>query len=257
VQAIRNSCNVVFVQYGQKILQKLGNRNFYNKLLEFGFGAKPGTGLIEGEGGVQKPETWYGTSPWNMFFGRGITLTPLQLINAYSAIANGGVLMKPQIVMARFNPNTGQKATVPAEVLRRVVSTQGAKRAMDALSQNVIWQNTDTAYKAAMKGYSIAGKTGTANQINPDGGYFDNYKSGIRYNCSFIGILPAEDEAPVKLSILVTVVNPKNTYDNAALVGSNVAAPYFRQVAEDVTSLLHMVPKDEIKRTDKKSPNSR
>ncbi len=257
VQAIRNSCNVVFAQYGQRIIKKIGNKNFYNKLLEFGFGANPGTGLIENPGGVQKPEQWYGTSPWNMFFGRGITVTPLQLINAYSAIANGGVLMKPMLVGYRYNPNTGQKTKIPSEVLRRVVSVDAAKRTMNALTQNVIWNNYDTVYKAAMKGYSIAGKTGTANQINPDGGYYDNYRSGIRYNCSFIGILPTEEGVNQKLSILVTVVNPKNTYDSAALVGSNVAAPYFRLVAEDVTSLLHIGPKDEIKRTDTKSANSR
>lgn len=257
VQAIRNSCNVVFAQYGQRIIKKIGNRSYYNKLLEFGFNANPGTGLIENPGGVQKPEQWYGTSPWNMFFGRGITVTPLQLINAYSAIANNGVLMKPRIVKAKYNPNTGQKTLIPAEVLRQVVSVNTAKRTMNALTQNVIWNNYDTVYKAAMKGYRIAGKTGTANQINPDGGYYDNYRSGIRYNCSFIGILPVEEDATQKLSILVTVVNPKNTYDSAALVGSNVAAPYFRLVAEDVTSLLHITPKDEIKRTDKKITVSR
>jgi stage V sporulation protein D (sporulation-specific penicillin-binding protein) len=258
VQAIRNSCNVVFVQYGQRIIDKIGGRKFYEKLLQFGFGSEPGTGLSEDKGGVQKPEIWYASSPWNMFFGRGITLTPMQLVMAYSSIANGGVLMKPKLVKKIYDPNNGNVEEMPNQVLRQVVSENAAKRAINALTQNVIWNNYDTAFKAAMKGYSIAGKTGTANQINPDGGYFDNAQTGIRYNCSFIGILPTDQETSQKLTILVTVVNPNNTkppYET--LVGSNVAAPYFRLVAEDVTSLLRIGPKDEIKKPAPKSKPAR
>lgn len=253
VQAIRNSCNVVFVQYGQRIIKKIGGQKFFQKLLQFGFGSEPGTGLPEDKGGVQTPDMWYSSSPWNMFFGRGITVTPLQLINAYSAIANGGVLMKPMIIKAKYDPNTRKKTEEIAQTLRPVVSPQAAERTMKALTQNVIADNYDTVYKAAMKGYDIAGKTGTANQINPDGGYYDNARTGIRYNCSFIGMLPSDANAAQKLSILVTVVNPKNTYDGVMLVGSNVAAPYFRLVAEDITSLLRIGPKDEVKKPAPKS----
>jgi stage V sporulation protein D (sporulation-specific penicillin-binding protein) len=249
VQAIRNSCNVVFVQYGQKILEKIGGKKFYEKLLEFGFGAPTGTGLDEHPGGVQKPEVWYASSPWNMFFGRGITVTPIQLINAYSAIANNGYLMKPRIIYEKRDPNTGTSTKENGVTLRKVVSENAARRTMNALTQNVVWNNYDTAYKAGIKGYDIAGKTGTANQINPDGGYYSS-----RYNCSFMGILPSIDaDNKQMLSILVTVVNPKNTNDYSALVGSNVAAPYFRLVAEDVTSLLRIGPKDEIKKPAAKS----
>lgn len=258
IQAIRNSCNVVFVQYGQRILDKIGNRKFYEKLLQFGFGSEPGTGLLEDKGGVQKPEIWYASSPWNMFFGRGITMTPLQLAMAYSAIANGGVLMKPKIVKKIYDPNNGNVEEIPNQVLRQVVSENAAKRTIAALTQNVIWNNSDTAFKAAIKGYSIAGKTGTANQIDPDGGYYDNARTGIRYNCSFIGILPTDQDTSQKLTILVTVVNPKNSrppYES--LAGSNVAAPYFRLVAEDVTSLLRIGPKDEVKKTPSKSKPAR
>lgn len=258
VQAIRNSCNVVFVQYGQRILDKIGERKFYEKLLSFGFGSEPGTGLMEEAGGVQKPETWFGTSPWNMFFGRGITLTPLQLVMAYSAIANGGVLMKPRIIKKYYDPNNGNVENIPNQVLRQVVSENASKRTIAALSQNVIWNNGDTAFKAAMKGYGIAGKTGTANQIHPDGGYYDARRGDVRYNCSFIGILPTDQETSQKLTILVTVVYPKSRkppYED--LVGSNVAAPYFRLVAEDVTSLLRIGPKDEIKKPAPKSKPAR
>lgn len=258
LKAIRNSCNVVFVQYGQRILDKIGNRKFYEKLLQFGFGLEPGTGLPEYSGAIQKPEIWFGSSPWNMFFGRGITMSPLQLVMAYSAIANGGVLMKPKIVKKIYDPNNGNVEEMPNQVLRQVVSEKSAKRTLDVLTQNVIWNNYDTAFKAAIKGYGIAGKTGTANQIHPEGGYYDLKRGDVRYNCSFIGILPTDQEASQKLTILVTVVNPKNTrppYET--LVGSNVAAPYFRLVAEDITSLLRIGPKDEIKKPSPKSKPAR
>lgn len=216
---LRNSCNVAFAKIGKKI-----NKTFYEYANRFNFGSPILCGLTGQESGIlPDPETWSDSSVATMAFGQGLSVTPMQMITAYSTIINGGVMMKPMIVKHILNRQNGQDVIVQnfqPEPIKRVISSSTAEKLVIAL-QNVV-EDPRSMANARIDGMSIGGKTGTAKQVT--NGRYDNDK----IVCSFIGFFPVENPQYV---ILVSIQEPDrwNGYEEA--FGSTVAAPAFKEIA--------------------------
>lgn len=210
-----------------KVVLRLGEQRFYDHILSFGFGAKTDIGLPGEERGLlMPPDRWSGVSIGEIAIGQGISVTALQLVDAYSAIANGGMLIQPRIVKAIFRGGVHQP--LPAQWERRVVSPQTAATMLQMLRGVVEY---GTGKGAQLEGYSAAGKTGTGQKVDPNGRY-----SHTHYVASFIGMAPASRPA---LTILVSIDTP-----HGAIYGAEVAAPAWKEIAQEVLSYLN-VPRDE------------
>lgn len=201
-----------------KIALKMGDDKLKSGLLAFGFGEKSGVDLPGEAKGITVKLPWNDHLLANVSFGQGITVTPLQLANAYAAIANGGVLKKPFIVESIKDVETGVILSTPVTEIRRVISEDTAAK-MRLMLAGVTADN-GTGISARVPGYIVAGKTGTAQKIKPIGkGYL---KGG--YIGSFAGLIPANDP---KYVIFIGIDNPrKNGY-----YGTIVAAPLFSKIA--------------------------
>jgi cell division protein FtsI/penicillin-binding protein 2 len=194
-----------------EIAQRMGAVSFAHWMSEFGFGKPTGVALQgEQRGVVPRLNTlaWSGISMWNLPFGQGEEVTPMQMIQAYDAIANGGILRTPQVVAA-----VGGKQ-VPEPAGKRIISQSVAAELRDMLRG--VLADGGTASGAAIPGYDMAGKTGTA-QMVVNGKY-----SNTKFMSSFIGMVPASDP---KLVIAVVVDQPHNGY-----YGGSVAAPAFQKI---------------------------
>lgn len=201
-----------------KIGLRLGEDRLHRYLKAFGFGDKSGIDLPgEASGGLRPVSRWYGTDIATISFGQGVSATAMQLVAATSAVANGGLLMKPYLVervtdsagleLQRFEPQT----------VRRVISTQTA--ATMAQMMEGVTQKGGTATNAAIEGFRVAGKTGTAQKVDPvSRGY-----SATKRTASFVGFVPAEKPL---LTILVVIDEPATSP-----YGGVVAAPAFREIA--------------------------
>ena len=228
-QIIKYSSNIGAV----KVAEKIGKRTLYSYLTGFGFGdrtdfACPG----ESPASLSSYKRWTVVDTGAISFGQGISVTALQLVTAASAIANDGVLMKPNIVLAVTDPHGRPLRTVEPQVVRRVVSAQTA-RVMRRIMGTVITEG-GTGVQAGLDGYSVCGKTGTAQKVGKDGTY-----SKDRYLASFIGFAPADHPA---ITVLVVVDEPPGNY-----YASYVAAPAFRQIVKETLGYLNIVPSDSLK----------
>lgn len=227
--ALRNSCNMAFIEVGKKIGPDL--HKFFK---EFGFGTKPGTGLYEESGLVLSPDKWSKSTLATMSYGQGVSMSPLQLCTAYAALANGGVLMKPILIRQTYDPNKGSYERNSPQPLRQVVSKETADHTLRLLTSIV---SPKGIKEAMIKGYSIAGKTGTSPKTFAKGGY-----DWSQFNCSFCGVVPTDKDAPRRVVVFVTVDNPHKP--GVTPFGSTVAAPCFKRVAENVLSALRITPKE-------------
>ncbi len=207
-----------------KIGELLGRDKYYKYLNKFGFGKKTGMGLPgESSGLLAAPRKWGPIELATISFGQGISVTSLQLVTALSAIANGGYLMKPYVIEKIVGPDGNVIEQNSPEVVTRVISYDTSYQ-MKQIMQGVV--ENGTGKKAQIPGFSVAGKTGTAQIPNPkSGGYYSN-----RYIASFIGFAPVED--PEIVMVVVVEAPRKKTH------GGSVAAPIFKQIAEKV--LFHM-----------------
>ena len=220
-QALEKSSNVCFA----KISDKLERRRFYKYMRDFGFSVLSGVELPgEIKGSLHKPDKWSVNSKRYVAFGYEMTATPIQLAAAYATIANFGVMMKPFIVAKRTNIK-GEVTEIHPQTIRRVVSEETAKTLIDIM-RGVVDSGTGTATK--IKGVSIAGKTGTAQQFV--GGHY----SKEHYTSSFIGFFPAEKP---EYEILVIMRSPKNGY-----YGGAVSAPVFREIAMSILEQTGKLP---------------
>ena len=213
-QVIEESSNIGTV----KIAQLLGADKLYHYIKAFGFGSKLGID-ISGEisGMLSPPRTWSKTSITSIPIGQGVAVTALQLASAISVIANGGQLMKPYIVDSiRDSQGHLIKENKPA-LIHKAISVDTAMRIKKILTGVV---EEGTGKLAKVSGFSAAGKTGTAQKLEPNGTY-----SHTKYVASFIGFSPAED--PI-LTIVVVIDEPHPYY-----FGGVVAAPVFQKVASD------------------------
>lgn len=201
-----------------KIALMMGDQKVKNGLMNFGFGEKSGVDLPGEAKGITIKLPWPDHLLANVSFGQGITVTPLQLANAYATIANGGELKRPYIVESVTDVETGETQVAEPETLRRVISPETAEK-MRIMLSGVTAEN-GTGASARVPGYIVAGKTGTAQKIKTSGkGYM---KGG--YIGSFSGFIPANDP---KYVIFVGIDHPKKN----GYYGATVAAPLFSRIA--------------------------
>ncbi|PKM97959.1 MAG: penicillin-binding protein [Elusimicrobia bacterium HGW-Elusimicrobia-3] len=203
-----------------KIGLKLGLKDFYLYTKAFGFGAKSGLGFYGESAGLLRPLDRF--KPIDLAvgsYGHGIAATPLQVLNAYSALANGGRLYAPRLV-GKVTESDGEEVFVnEPTVIRQAVSPETSERVKRILRAVV---EKGTGKPAAVPGYAIAGKTGTSKKIDPKTG---KYLTGKNV-ASFAGFFPVADP---KYTILVVIDNPKGlTY------GGETAAPAFREIAAKI-----------------------
>ena len=192
------------------LAERLGQHRLAAWISRFGFGRDTGIDYPGESPGIVLPESrWSGSTIGNVPIGQGISVTPIQMASAYAAIANRGVWVRPHLV-----DHIGD-GLATAQPHRRIVKRRVAAQLMSML-RNVVLDGTGTL--AAVPGYQVAGKTGTAAKVDPDGTYSDS-----RYVASFIGIVPASRP---RLVILVSVDEPRG-----AIFGGVVAAPAFSQIA--------------------------
>lgn len=198
-----------------KVAQKLGRERLVETFKNFGFGERFGLGLpVEGKGSIPFPRAEIALATQS--FGQGMNATALQIAAAYAALANDGVLMKPYLVAKVVDADGVVLLENKPTPIRRVVSARAAKTVVNML-ESVVEQG-GTATKARMDEYRVAGKTGTAQKVDPiAGGYSD------KRIASFAGMVPAEDPRAV---ILVVIDEPKTD-----VYGGLVAAPAFKEIA--------------------------
>jgi cell division protein FtsI (penicillin-binding protein 3)/stage V sporulation protein D (sporulation-specific penicillin-binding protein) len=218
-----------------KLAMMMGEQKFYEYIRRFGFGERTGVNLPgEINGQVHPPHQWTKISITRMPMGQGVGVTPMQTITAMSAIANGGHLMMPQIVHEIVDEQGATVASFPPVKIRDVVSEQVAAQVRDAL-KNVVSER-GTAVLAKVAGFTVAGKTGTAQKVNPDGGGYLKDK----YIVSFVGFLPAENPEFVGLVLLD---DAKTTEE--LNYGGQVAAPIFSRIAEKAARYMNLEPHPE------------
>lgn len=202
-----------------KIALSLGADRYYRGLRAFGIGSRTGMDLPgEADGLLRRESTWREIDLANHGFGQGIAVTPMQLAIAYSAIANGGLVMRPYVVKAVYSPAGAPILVHTPQVMRRAL-TPAIAHQMNLLLRNVVNGAEGTARRAKVDGFIVAGKTGTAQMVNPaTGAYFQN-----RLVASFVGFLPADDP---RLVILVVLYDVGHGH-----FGGLVAAPVFSAIA--------------------------
>jgi cell division protein FtsI (penicillin-binding protein 3) len=211
-----------------KIARRLGRQRLSEALARFGFGRSTGLGLPGERAGVLRSvDKWGDIGFANLSFGQGITATPLQIVSALAAIAAGGVYHPPRIV-ARVVRADGTLEPVAERPAMRVISEKAA-RDMTAIMVGVT-ETGGTARAAAIEGYSVAGKTGTAQKVS--GGHYDSTK----WLSSFIGFAPADDP---RVAIAVMVDEPQGGH-----LGGAVAAPIFKEITEQALRYLHVPPSE-------------
>ncbi|MBX3306993.1 MAG: penicillin-binding protein 2 [Nitrospira sp.] len=219
-QVIQKSSNIGAAKTGMA----LGEQRLYRYLQTFGFGQKTEIDLPgEGAGLVKRPKDWGRRSVASISMGQEIGVTPLQMVSAIAALANEGVLMKPYVVSEIRGPEGHLLKRVSPQVRRRVVSPDTAHTVTKILEGVV----TDgTGGKAAIPGFRVAGKTGTAQKIDPRTGSY----SVSRFVTSFAGYVPADNP---RLAMIVVIDEPQgDTW------GGTVAAPVFSRVGEQVLNYL-------------------
>ncbi|HFC76875.1 MAG TPA: penicillin-binding protein 2 [Candidatus Moranbacteria bacterium] len=223
-QVLEKSLNTGVI-FAEKLI---GNKRFGDYVKKFGFGEKTGIELP----GDARGNTKNLKNPkrdiefYTVAYGQGITTTPLQLVDAYSAIANGGLLMKPQIIDKIIYPN-GKEKTIEPEKKCRVIKEDTAKEMRKMLQSVVV---NGHGKRAAVPGYNVGGKTGTA-QVAKKGsrGYEDGFTIG-----TFIGIAPVEKPL---FTVLIKIVNPKDVQ-----WAESSAAPAFGEVMKFLLNYYNVEP---------------
>ena len=201
----------------------LGKERLQAWMKRFGFGSPTGIDYPgEATGYLRPSDEWYGTGILNIPIGQGVSATLTQLTRAYAAVANGGMLVEPHLVS-----RVGGTAVDPGPG-RRIVSPETARK-VDRMLRTVV-SSDGTGELAQVKGFEVAGKTGTAEKIDPATGKYSQEK----YTSSFVGYVPADNP---QLLIAVVVDEPSGSY-----YGGDVAAPAFEQIAELSLQSLRITP---------------
>lgn len=223
--ALMNSCNPALIQLGQKISAP----TLYKYYKAFGLFDRTGFATS----GESNSYFWNFENVGNielatMSFGQRFKVTPIQLITAISSVANNGILMQPRIVKQIENTDTGTITTMEPNQVRQVLSSETCDKVIDILKSVV---SDGTGYLGAVKGYSIAGKTGTSEP--------DNTSSEAMYVASFVGIAPSDNPELVTLVALYGPEGPKGHQ------GGTIAAPVVSQILSEVLPYLG-IPSDDL-----------
>src|SRR5205809_99446 len=221
-----------------KLALSVGEQRFYEYIRRFGFGERTGIELPgEINGLIRPPQSWSKISITRIPMGHEIGVTPLQMTVAMAAIANGGKLITPRIVKS-ITTSEGKTISSPSPVvLRQVISPETAREIGDALRGVV--SDRGTAAAAAVPGFTIAGKTGTAQKVDPKGGYEHG-----KYVVSFAGYLPADHPEFVGLVVL----DDAHTSKPELNYGGLIAGPIFSSVAEKAAQYLDLRPQEQIRK---------
>lgn len=220
---LKESINTGFVQVGMR----LGAAKITDFARSFGFGKATGIDLPgEEEGILFDPKEMSDSDLATMSIGQSIAVTPIQLVRAVAAIANDGVLLKPRIIKEVKNADGTAESQGAPEVVRQVISSDTAHSLAEMMEKEV---SEGGGNKASVKGYHFAGKTGTAEKLNPNGGYIANH-----YIASFVGFGPVEDP---QIAVLIIIDDPVGIY-----YGGQIAAPVFSEIAAQVMRHLNIPP---------------
>ena len=226
-EVVAYSSNVGAVQLGFRI----GKERFERYIRSFGFGSPTSVELPGEAKGLLRPSSqWPTVTLANIAMGQGIGVTPMQLVTAVSSIANGGYRVKPRILQQTRSGAVEKVSFEPEAERSRILSSRTASELTEMLTGVV---KRGTAKGSQLEGFSAAGKTGTAQKIDPNGRY-----SHSRFIASFVGFAPAERPA---LAMVVTVDEPRGHY-----YGGEVAAPVFRNIAEQALRYLAISPDQEL-----------
>ncbi len=221
-----------------KLALSVGDQRFYEYIRRFGFGERTGIELPGEIGGViRPPKAWSKISITRIPMGHEVGVTPLQMTVAMAVIANGGKLVTPRIIKSITTPEGKTVSSLSPVMLRQVISLETAREIGDALRGVV--SDRGTAAAAAVPGFTIAGKTGTAQKVDPRGGYEQG-----KYVVSFAGYLPADRPEFVGLVVLddAHTTKPELNY------GGLIAGPIFSRVAEKAARYLDLEPHEEIRK---------
>jgi cell division protein FtsI (penicillin-binding protein 3) len=225
-EVLQNSSNVGSMKVGLA----LGADRYYRYMSAFGFGAPTGIGLPgESRGTLRDPQRWSALSLPTMSIGQEVSVTALQMLAAFGAVANGGTLMQPRLVKAEFDAEGREVRRIEPRAVRQAVSTETAHTLTRMLVQVV---EHGTGHLAAIPGYDVGGKTGTAQKLDPTTRRYSRAPGVL----SFIGFVPAEEP---RLVLLVLLDEPKNEK-----WGSEAAAPIFAAIAGPVMRYLEVPPRD-------------
>jgi cell division protein FtsI (penicillin-binding protein 3) len=229
---LRESSNICAAKIGEK----LGKQKLIEGLRAFGFGEKTSVGLPgEARGALADPRRMPQIALLTTSFGQGMSATGIQTVAAMAAIANSGVLLRPYLVQKVVAADGAVLLSRGREELRRVLRPETARQ-LSAMLEEVVAKGTGT--RAALAGHRVAGKTGTAQKVDPiRGGY------GDKRLASFLGFAPAD--AP-RVAILVAIDEPEGTGVDVA--GGTVAAPAWGAIADEALRQLDVMP-DQVKET--------
>ena len=214
-----------------KVAERIGRERYAGFLRAFGFGQRTGMELPGESPGIVRPvERWAKIDLATHSYGQGIAVTPVQIAAAFGAIANDGVLMRPYVVSRVVGPGGRVLQQRDPLAVRRVVSAKTA-RTVTGLLRRVVEEKGGTGTLAKLEDFQVAGKTGTAQKVDPATGGYSSKRIA-----SFVGFVPADAPRAV---IVVMIDEPRtNSY------GGVVAAPVFRDIAEGVLSRLGVVPSE-------------
>lgn len=219
-----------------KLALQIGQERFYNWIRNFGFGQRTGIALPGEVNGILHPrETWRPVSITRIAMGHEVAATPLQVVAATSAIANGGRLMQPQLIHDIRDESGKVLASYQPQEVRRVITEETAAKLRDALIG--VTGKEGTAKAAHIIGFNVAGKTGTAQKLVEDPKTGKQYYSREKHVTSFVGFVPAEKPAFCMLVVVDEAKVPSNED-----VGGLVAAPIFRAIAERSLNQLGVAP---------------
>ncbi|WP_372440899.1 peptidoglycan D,D-transpeptidase FtsI family protein [Actinacidiphila acididurans] len=208
--------------------QPQANQVLYSYLRKFGIGRPSGIGLPgETPGILAPPDKWNASQQFTIPFGQGLSVNALQATSVYSTIANGGVRVQPTLIRGITGPD-GRFVPSPAPQRTRVVSPQTA-RTLSQMLESVVGNEQGTGIQARIDGYRVAGKTGTANRVDPLTGRYKGYTS------SFLGFAPADDP---RVTVSCVIQNPTR----GSYFGGSICGPVFKQVMEFALKTLRVPP---------------
>jgi cell division protein FtsI (penicillin-binding protein 3) len=229
-EALEKSSNVAAIKLGIRV----GDESMADYITRFGFGKRTGIELPGETAGLVRPlSRWLPSSIGSIAMGQEIGVTPLQMAAAYGAIANDGIRIAPHLIR-EIKGADGTTVYRSSPEQHRVISADTAKQLRTMLEAVTL---NGTAKRAQLEGYSAAGKTGTAQKIDPATKAYSRSK----FVGSFVGFAPVDNPSVV---IIVVVDEPKGSYH-----GGDVAAPVFREIAEQILPEMEVAPDTELKPT--------
>ena len=225
-EVLANSSNVGTIKVGLQ----LGRERYYKYIVGFGFGTPTGVGLPgESRGQLRSTERWSGLSLATISIGQEISVTALQMVAAFGAVANEGRLMQPQIVRGVVDAYGRPVDRFEPKVIRQVIAPQTAAVLRDMMTGVV---RDGTGHFAAIAGFDVSGKTGTAQKMDPATKRYSRAPGVL----SFVGFAPSDDP---RIAMLVMLDEPKNEK-----WGSEAAAPIFAAIGREALRHMHVAPRD-------------